>query len=180
MTVGFGLAFLISTIGIGLFSIFTSSSQTQETTQTATLSVEEQLKEQIGNYQLVLEREPNSLFALQNLIAARLQLQSLYARELQQEPDNQVALENFKLINRELAESYQNVLAKDPNNTFALEGLLRLRIQLRDSQGAIELLEKLVKLYPDLDRYQQTLEIVKQQVAAEKEGKSEKTNKGSQ
>ena len=69
-------------------------------------------------------------------------------------------------------EGYELVLQREPNNPVALEGLLTLRLQLRDARGALEPLEKLIELYPDQERYRQTLNIVKQQIALEKQAES--------
>lgn len=69
-------------------------------------------------------------------------------------------------------EGYELVLQREPNNPVALEGLLTLRLQLRDARGALEPLEKLIELYPDRERYRQTLNIVKQQIALEKQAES--------
>ena len=69
-------------------------------------------------------------------------------------------------------EGYELVLQREPNNPVALEGLLTLRLRLRDARGALEPLEKLIELYPDQERYRQTLNIVKQQIALEKQAES--------
>lgn len=69
-------------------------------------------------------------------------------------------------------EGYELVLQREPNNPVALEGLLTLRLRLRDARGALEPLEKLIELYPDRERYRQTLNIVKQQIALEKQAES--------
>jgi len=173
-----GLAFFSST-AFAIVSMFTSSSShSQDTPQTATLSLEQQLQQQAEGYEIVLKREPNNPTALQGLILSQQRLDIFYARELQKEPNNAELLQ--KIADRQeakqqtcqdLASSYQETLQKEPDNPFVLESLLTLRIQLRDAKGAIAPLEKLIELYPDRQQYQKTLNIVKQQIAAEAENK---------
>ncbi|MDJ0726577.1 MAG: hypothetical protein QNJ38_15830 [Prochloraceae cyanobacterium] len=172
-----GLAFFSST-AFAIASMFTSSSHSQDTPQTATLSLEQQLQQQAEGYEIVLKREPNNPTALQGLILSQQRLDIFYARELQKEPNNGELLQKIadrqqakQQTYQDLASSYQETLQKDPDNPFVLESLLTLRIQLRDAKGAIAPLEKLIELYPDRQQYQNTLNIVKQQIAAEAENK---------
>ncbi|BAU67149.1 hypothetical protein STA3757_45590 [Stanieria sp. NIES-3757] len=60
---------------------------------------------------------------------------------------------------------YEKVLAREPNNPTALQGLVQARLALQDLPGAIEPLEKLVKLYPQEPELKALLEAVKQQSA---------------
>jgi cytochrome c-type biogenesis protein CcmH/NrfG len=56
---------------------------------------------------------------------------------------------------------YELVLQREPNNQVALEKLSVMKLQMGDNQGAIALMERLVKLHPDREDYKTVLADVK-------------------
>ncbi|MGB3535516.1 MAG: tetratricopeptide repeat protein [Microcoleaceae cyanobacterium] len=63
---------------------------------------------------------------------------------------------------------YQIVLEREPNNQTALAELLRVRLEMNDKQGVIELLEKLIELNPDRKDYLTLLNQIRQDIADKK------------
>jgi cytochrome c-type biogenesis protein CcmH/NrfG len=68
----------------------------------------------------------------------------------QQKPTAAVSQESL-LATQE--RGYETVLQREPQNQTALEGLANVRLQMNNQVGAIEPLEKLVKLNPDRADY---------------------------
>lgn len=73
---------------------------------------------------------------------------------------------------KQQAKGYENVLKNEPNNRFALEQLVKVYLELGNLQAAINPTEKLVKLDPTNQRYQEVLEKIKAGLAQQKEAPS--------
>ena len=100
-----GLALLGSGIYSVVFFANSSPSSEENNAQHNSRSIEERLEEQARGYQLVLEKEPNNRFALENLVRISVQLND-YQRALEPmkqlielDPNNgqyQIALEEIQ------------------------------------------------------------------------------------
>ena len=62
------------------------------------------------------------------------------------------------------ARGYEMVLKREAENQVALRGLVEVRLEMKNAQGAIAPLEKLVQLNPGEQEYKMLLAQVKQQV----------------
>ena len=73
------------------------------------------------------------------------------SRQHQQKPATAAVSQESLLAAQE--RGYQTVLQREPQNQTALEGLANVRLQMNNKVGAIEPLEKLLKLNPDRSDY---------------------------
>jgi len=78
-----------------------------------------------------------------------------------QSPSPVTTTKSTESLLQEQAKGYELVLQREPNNQKALEKLSLVRVQMQDFKGAAEILEKLVKLYPDKKEYKIILEDMK-------------------
>jgi cytochrome c-type biogenesis protein CcmH/NrfG len=89
----------------------------------------------------------------------------LFSSALQEPKDNAKTAAVSKDSQLEAQErGYELVLQREPENQVALQGLVQARLQSNDLQGAVDPLEKLVKLNPQRADYKALLAQVNQQV----------------
>jgi cytochrome c-type biogenesis protein CcmH/NrfG len=95
----------------------------------------------------------SAIFGIVNLFSSGLSSQH------QQKPAPVAVSQESLLAAQE--RGYVGVLQREPQNQTALEGLANVRLQMNNQVGAIEALEKLVKLNPDRADYKALLEQAK-------------------
>ncbi len=95
----------------------------------------------------------SAIFGIVNLFSSGLSSQH-------QQKSAQVAVSQESLLAAQ-ERGYQTVLQREPQNQTALEGLANVRLQMNNKVGAIEPLEKLVKLNPNRADYKALLEQAK-------------------
>ncbi len=88
----------------------------------------------------------------------------LFSNASQQPKDTRSTTASKDLQLQKQAQGYELVLKREPNNQLALQGLVQARLQMNDLQGAVEPMEKLVKLNPDNPQYKALLTGIKQRV----------------
>jgi cytochrome c-type biogenesis protein CcmH/NrfG len=82
-----------------------------------------------------------------------------------EKPQQPAAVQSAETELQKQIKGYELVLQREPNNQMALEKLSIIRLQSGDNQGAITLMEKLVKLHPDRQDYKTVLAGVQKKMA---------------
>jgi cytochrome c-type biogenesis protein CcmH/NrfG len=82
-----------------------------------------------------------------------------------EKPQQPIAVQSAETESQKQIKGYELVLQREPNNQMALEKLSIFRLQSGDNQGAIALIERLVKLHPDRQDYKTVLADVQKKIA---------------
>ena len=99
-------------------------------------------------------------------VVGMAQLFTNTSQKTQNTPTTEAGSKNLKL--KEQERGYELVIKREPNNQLALQGLVQTRLQMNDLKGAVEPMEKLVKLNPDNPQYKALLAGIKQRVGPSK------------
>lgn len=67
-----------------------------------------------------------------------------------------------------IADGYEQVLKREPQNAAALQGLIEAKLKLKDLEGAIVPMEKLVQLFPEEENLATILKTMKQELEIQK------------
>lgn len=98
-----------------------------------------------------------------------LGIASLFSDALQEPKDNAKTAMTAKASQLQAQErGYEQVLQREPENQIALQGLVQARLQMNNLKGAVEPMEKLVKLNPNNAEYKALLTALKQRVGTSK------------
>ena len=76
-----------------------------------------------------------------------------------------------------IADGYEQVLQREPKNTTALQRLIEAKLQLKDLEGAIVPMEKLVQLFPEEEKLTTILKTMKQELEVRKNRSSPESPK---
>ncbi|MGF1458771.1 MAG: tetratricopeptide repeat protein [Leptolyngbyaceae cyanobacterium] len=129
-------------------------------TATDAAAVQAELEDRARGYELVLEREPDNLTAIEGLVEARIQLGDLegvveplekLADLSPNTPEYRVLLGQTKQSIGDLegaAEAYRTVLTQRPGEMSALQGLTALLLQQGRPQAAVGLLQDTLQTAP--------------------------------
>ena len=99
-----------------------------------------------------------SSVAFMTMFGSRPQAQ-VQEQVVQSSPTNPTELIQQRL--KAVEKGYKQILEQEPENRFALQGLAEIRIQMKDNEGAIEPIEKLIELYPEQEGYKKVLQELK-------------------
>ena len=111
--------------------------------------------------------------AFMTMFGSRPQAQ-VQEQVVQSSPTNPTELIQQRL--KAVEKGYKQILEQEPENRFALQGLAEIRIQMKDNEGAIEPIEKLIELYPEQEGYKKVLQELKKQITQKNETTKKEEN----